>query len=153
MFGIKKTDKSKSSPFSLGATTLIAEGTDLEGDLHFKGNLEVEGRIIGNILSEDENARVRVLQGGSVEGEVWVAAVVVNGHVKGDIYASKQAKLASKAVVEGNIHYNLIEIEKGAEVVGSFFHEQPQTNVTAFPKEGRSEEGPDSAKKADKQSV
>ena len=137
----------------MGATTLIAEGTDLEGDLHFKGNLEVEGRIIGNILSEDENARVRVLQGGSVEGEVWVAAVVVNGHVKGDIYASKQAKLASKAVVEGNIHYNLIEIEKGAEVVGSFVHEQPQTNVTAFPKEGRSEEGPDSSKKADKQSV
>lgn len=153
MFGIKKTEKSKSSPFSLGATTLIAEGTELEGDLHFKGNLEVEGRIIGNILSEDENARVRVLQGGSVEGEVWVAAVVVNGHVKGDIYASKQAKLASKAVVEGNIHYNLIEIEKGAEVVGSFVHEQPQTNVTAFPKEGRSEENPDSSKKADKQSV
>ena len=153
MFGIKKTDKSKSSPFSLGATTLIAKGTELEGDLHFKGNLEVEGGIIGNILSEDENARVRVLQGGSVEGEVWVAAVVVNGHIKGDIYASKQAKLASKAVVEGNIHYNLIEIEKGAEVVGSFVHEQPQTNVTAFPKEGRSEENPDSSKKADKQSV
>jgi cytoskeletal protein CcmA (bactofilin family) len=137
----------------LGATTLIAKGTELEGDLHFKGNLEIEGRIIGNILSEDENARVRVLQGGSVEGEVWVAAVVVNGHIKGDIYASKQAKLASKAVVEGNIHYNLIEIEKGAEVVGSFVHEQPQTNVTAFPKEGRSEENPDSSKKADKQSV
>ena len=153
MFGIKKTDKSKSGPFSLGATTLIAEGNEIEGDLHFKGNLEVEGNVIGNILSEDENARVRVLQGGSVEGEVWVAAVVVNGHVKGDIYASKQAKLASKAVVEGNIHYNLIEIEKGAEVVGSFVHEQPHSNVTAFPKDGRAEESPDSAKKADKQSV
>ena len=121
--------------------------------MHFKGNLEVEGNVIGNILSEDENARVRVLQGGSVEGEVWVATVVVNGHVKGDIYASKQAKLASKAVVEGNIHYNLIEIEKGAEVVGSFVHEQPHSNVTAFPKEGRGEESPDVSKKADKQSV
>ena len=153
MFGFKNNDNAKSGPFSLGSTTLIAEGTELEGDLHFKGNLEVEGSIVGNILSEDENARVRVLQGGSVHGEVWVGTVIINGNVKGDIYASKQAKLAAKAVVEGNIHYNLIEIEKGAEVVGSFIHEQPQTNVTAFPKEGRGDETVETVKKADKQSV
>ena len=72
MFGFKNNDNAKSGPFSLGSTTLIAEGTELEGDLHFKGNLEVEGSIVGNILSEDENARVRVLQGGSVHGEVWM---------------------------------------------------------------------------------
>jgi hypothetical protein len=49
------------------------------------------------------------------------------------------------------VHYSLIEIEKGAEVVGSFVHEQPQTNVTAFPKDGRAEESADSANKAEKQ--
>ena len=87
---------------------MIAEGTDVEGDLNFKGNLEVQGTVNGNILSDDENARVRILQGGSIQGEVWVPQVVVNGNVKGDIFASKQVKLASKAVVEGNIHYNLI---------------------------------------------
>ncbi|MDG1164923.1 MAG: polymer-forming cytoskeletal protein [Porticoccaceae bacterium] len=151
MFGMKDSDSS--SPFSLGATTLIAEGTDLEGDLNFKGNLEIQGTVIGNILSDDENARVRILQGGSIQGEVWVANVVINGHVKGDIYASKQAKLAAKAVVEGNIHYNLIEIERGAEVVGSFVHEQPQTNVTAFPKEGLDEERAETTKKVEKQSI
>jgi cytoskeletal protein CcmA (bactofilin family) len=53
-------------------------------------------------------------------------------------------------VVEGNVHYNLIEIEKGAEVVGSFVHEQPQTNVTAFPKEGRAEGSEELAKKVEK---
>lgn len=151
MFGIK--DRDSTNPFSTGATTLIAEGTEIEGDLNFKGNLEIQGSVTGNILSDDENARVRILQGGSIQGEVWVSHVVVNGNVKGDIFASKQVKLASKAVVEGNIHYNLIEIERGAEVVGSFVHEQPQTNVTAFPKEGRAEESAESNKKADKQSI
>ena len=68
MFGIKSSDSTGS--FSIGSTTLIAEGTALEGDLNFKGNLEIEGTVVGNILSEDENARVRVLQGGSIEGEV-----------------------------------------------------------------------------------
>ena len=115
--------------------------------------MEIQGTVIGNILSDDENARVRILQGGSIQGEVWVSQVVVNGHIKGDIFASKQVKLASKAVVEGNIHYNLIEIERGAEVVGSFVHEQPQTNVTAFPKEGRAEDGAETTKKAEKQSI
>ena len=150
MFGIKNGDNQ--SPFSQAATTLIAPGTEVEGDLNFKGNLEIEGTIKGNILSEDENSHVRVLNGGSVQGEIWVATVVVNGHVDGDIYASKQAKLASKAVVEGNIHYNLIEIEKGAHVVGSFVHEQPQqqTNVTAFPADGRIDKADDWAKKAEK---
>ena len=136
MFGIKSGDSH--GPFSLGSTTLIARGAELEGDLNFKGSL-------------DEDARIRILQGGSVKGDVWVAAVLVNGHVTGDIYASKQAKLASQAVVEGNVHYNLIEIEKGAEVVGSFVHEQPQTNVTAFPKDGRAEDSADLAKKVEKQ--
>ena len=150
MFGIKSGDSH--GRFSLGSTTLIAEGTELEGDLNFKGSLEVEGSITGNILSEDDDARIRILKGGSVKGDVWVATVLINGRVTGDIYASKQAKLASQAVVEGNVHYNLIEIEKGAEVVGSFVHEQPQTNVTAFPKEGRAEDSSESAKKADKQS-
>lgn len=150
MFGIKSGDSH--GPFSLGSTTLIAEGTELEGDLNFKGSLEVEGSITGNILSEDDDARIRILKGGSVKGDVWVATVLINGRVTGDIYASKQAKLASQAVVEGNVHYNLIEIEKGAEVVGSFVHEQPQTNVTAFPNEGRAEDSSESAKKADKQS-
>ena len=51
MFGFKNNDNAKSGPFSLGSTTLIAEGTELEGDLHFKGNLEVEGSIVGNSLS------------------------------------------------------------------------------------------------------
>ena len=149
MFGMKSGDSH--GPFSLGSTTLIARGTELEGDLNFKGSLEVEGSITGNILSEDEDARIRILQGGSIKGDIRVATVLVNGHVTGDIYASNQAKLASQAVVEGHVHYSLIEIEKGAEVVGSFVHEQPQTNVTAFLKDGRAEESADSANKAGKQ--
>jgi cytoskeletal protein CcmA (bactofilin family) len=52
--------------------------------------------------------------------------------------------------VEGNIHYNLIEIEKGAHVVGSFVHEQPQTNVSAFPADGRIDQPDGMVKKVEK---
>jgi cytoskeletal protein CcmA (bactofilin family) len=124
-----------------GATTLIAKGTRVEGDLHFTGSLEIEGTVVGNVRSDDQSSRVRLLHGSLLEGEIWVGDVVINGHVKGNIYAGNLVKLASKAVIEGNIHYSLIEVEKGAEVVGSFVLEQESTNVSKFPKEAQSADG------------
>ena len=129
MFG-KKDDVS-----DLSTTTLIAKGTRIEGDLNFLGCLEIEGTVVGNVRSEDQKSRVRILHGGLLEGEIRVSDVVINGKVRGDIFAGNLIKLASKAVVEGNIHYSLIVVEKGAEVIGSFVLEQANTNVSNFPKD------------------
>ena len=120
-----------------GSTTLIAEGTTLTGDIAFSGNLEVEGSVIGNITSADENAKLRILNSGSVVGDIEVANIVINGNVRGDLYASQLIKLAAKAVVQGSVNYKLIEIEKGAEVVGSFVYHQPTSNVTQFPADSK----------------
>ena len=73
-----------------------------------------------------------MIQGGAVDGKIAVPTVIVNGHVKGDIFATKHALLASKAVVEGNIYYNTLEIERGAHVAGNLVHEVPSTNVSSF---------------------
>ena len=131
MFG-KKDDVSDQS-----TTTLIAKGTRIEGDLNFLGCLEIEGIVVGNVRSEDQKSRVRILHGGVLEGEIRVSDVVINGNVRGDIFAGNLIKLASKAVVEGNIHYSLIEVDKGAEVIGSFVLEQANANVSNFPKDSQ----------------
>ena len=120
-----------------GSTTLIAEGTTLTGDIAFSGNLEVEGSVIGNITSADENAKIRILNSGSVVGDIEVANIVINGNARGDLYASQLIKLAAKAVVQGSVNYKLIEIEKGAEVVGSFVYHQAPNNVTQFPADSK----------------
>ena len=120
-----------------GSTTLIAEGTTLTGDIAFSGNLEVEGSVIGNITSADENAKIRILNSGSVVGDIEVANIVINGNARGDLYASQLIKLAAKAVVQGSVNYKLIEIEKGAEVVGSFVYHQATSNVTQFPADSK----------------
>ena len=135
MFGIKAGKTT--GTFPVGSTTLIAAETELQGSLVFSGHLEIEGKILGNLVSEDENARVRVLPGGSVEGEIRVANVVINGRVKGNIYSGKKAQLIAQARVEGNVHYGLIEMESGAEIIGNLVHESLQTNVSEFPKEDR----------------
>ena len=119
--------------FNAGTTTLIAAGTQLTGDISFTGNLEIEGEVIGNVSAAGDQSRVRVLESGSVSGNIEVATIIVNGHVKGDLYASELVELAAKAVVEGNLNYNLIGIEKGAEVVGSFVYHSAESNITPFP--------------------
>ncbi|HIG67813.1 MAG TPA: polymer-forming cytoskeletal protein [Porticoccaceae bacterium] len=134
MFTNKNTSESLAP--SSEATTLVAAGTELKGDLNFSGSLEIQGSIVGKVVADDETAQIRILNGGSVLGEIWVPNVIVNGLIKGDIYASKHIQLAAKAKVEGTIYYSSIEIERGADIGGKLVHEIPATNVTAFQKAG-----------------
>ena len=128
--------KNKSVPFAAGNTTLIAGGTHVVGDIHFSGNLEVEGQITGNVVAENgTDARVRILPDGKLVGDVHVPVVVINGHIEGNIFSSNQVELADKAVVEGNLHYVLIEIEKGAQVNGSFVHQTKEEPSNVVPLE------------------
>lgn len=119
-----KDRRSKSNNYSAETTTLVAAGTHIKGEVRFHGNLEIEGKVTGNIIAEDaDKARVRILPTGEVHGEVHAPVMVVNGLVVGDLFVSEQVELASKAVVEGNVHYQLIEVEMGARVNGSFIRE------------------------------
>lgn len=132
MFNKDREQATTKASSSGEATTLIAHGTSIKGDLNFHGSLEVQGSIAGTITADDDNAQIRVIQGGAVDGKIAVPTVIVNGHVKGDIFATKHARLASKAVVEGNIYYNTLEIERGAHVAGNLVHEIPPTNISSF---------------------
>jgi cytoskeletal protein CcmA (bactofilin family) len=126
----------KSSTRGSGGTTLISQDTVVVGDLRFKGNLEVEGLVQGNIIAVSEkNARIRVVGKGCVEGEIRAPYVVINGLVKGDVYCSKQLELASKGCVNGNVFYAMVEMSAGAEVNGSLTHveEAPPIDKTQVP--------------------
>lgn len=119
MFGKKE----KVVGFASGSTTLISKSTEIVGDIKFSGNLEIEGTVRGNIISEsDADARVRVMEKGLVQGDIRVPKVVINGHVEGDVHSDKHVELAARATVEGNVHYRLIEMVKGAQVNGSLLY-------------------------------
>ena len=78
-----------------GSTTLISAGTTVSGDITFSGNLDIEGRVIGSISAEPgASALLRVVAGGSVEGEIRVPSTSISGSVEGDIYSSENLELA-----------------------------------------------------------
>ena len=103
--------------------TLVSRTTEIVGDIHFSGELIIEGKVKGNIYAEDDSeALIRVAENGSVEGEICVPSAIVNGLVQGDVRAAIHIELAAKAVVVGNVYYNLIEMVMGSEVNGNLTH-------------------------------
>ncbi len=115
--------KEKASFGGSGSTTLISRDTEIVGDINFSGNLDIEGTVRGNIAAQSgKDAVVRIVDKGLVEGEIRAPSVIINGVIVGDVYSSKHLELASKARVQGNIHYTLVEMAIGAEVNGSLKH-------------------------------
>jgi len=103
--------------------TLIGQHTEVTGDVKFKGGLHVDGTIKGNVIAEgDGQSMLSLSEHGTIEGEVKVPFVVINGVVIGDVHGSEHMELASKARVAGNVYYNLIEMAIGAEVNGKLVH-------------------------------
>ena len=105
------------------STTLISKDSEIEGNIKFSGDLEIQGLVRGNVIANTEaKATVRVVEGGRVEGEIHAPVIIINGQVVGDVHCSNHVELAAKAEVEGNIHYNLIEMVKGSQVNGSLMY-------------------------------
>lgn len=106
-----------------GAQTLIAANSRVVGDIHFTGGLHVQGHVQGNLLAGPEGGDLVIGEGGLVEGEIHAPHVVINGEVRGDVFASDRLELAARAVVTGNVHYRLVEIVIGARIDGVMRHQ------------------------------
>ena len=117
MFGNKKRIRSAK------IDTLIGHKSVMLGDVRFAGGLHVDGTVKGNVLAEEDDSSVLTLsESGSIEGEVRVPNVVLNGTVIGDVHARQHIELASNARITGDVYYNLLEMAMGAEVNGNLVH-------------------------------
>jgi len=103
--------------------TVIGMGTQVEGDVTFSGGLHVDGIVTGCVRGEqDELSALTLSEQGTIEGDIEVPHIILNGTVIGDVYASRRVELAPKAKVTGTVYYNLLEMAMGAEVNGQLIH-------------------------------
>jgi len=116
--------------------TLIGNTIVIRGDLIFSGGLHIDGKIIGNVIAEDGSNSMMILSDhGSIEGEVRVPYVVLNGEVIGDVYATERVELSAKAQVKGNVFYNLLEMALGSQVNGNLVHCKNEKKLLEFQRE------------------
>ena len=133
MFGQKKRKHSV-------IDTLVGSNSKVSGDVFFEGGCHIDGTVNGSVSADpDTESALSISDIGSVDGGVTVPYVVLNGIVKGDVFASQRVELGPTARVIGNVYYNLIEMAIGAEINGKLVH-QPEGQVPLLEQTSRIDE-------------
>ena len=114
-----KTKKMNTSDSSESFDTLIGAATRIEGRMVVNKSIRLDGTIDGSIESStDTQVTVAIGNTGLVHGDVRAHRVLVNGQVDGNIYARERCELHQTSKVKGDIHYGMLGIEHGAEILG-----------------------------------
>ncbi len=94
--------------------TFISADTTVTGDLESHADISVEGSVEGNIT-----CRTLTLRGEpTITGDVHVEAVHVCGRFTGALRA-KKVVVTKAAKMTGDIYYETLELQEGAEFEGS----------------------------------
>lgn len=99
--------------------SLIAHGSRVEGNLKFTEGLRVDGEVVGDIRAmTDEPSMLVISEAAVVQGEIHADHVIVNGTVRGPIFATELLELQPKAHIEGDVSYRALEMHQGAVISG-----------------------------------
>jgi cytoskeletal protein CcmA (bactofilin family) len=99
--------------------TLIGKASRVRGGMEFAGGLHLDGSIEGDLRADPvEGSSLSVSETGSIDGNVEVGTLMLNGAVRGDIVARGRVVLGATARVQGNLYYGVIEMTLGAQIMG-----------------------------------
>ena len=99
------------------ADSLLGRGGDFKGKLTFFGTVRIEGRIEGEILSDDT---LVVAPGGAVYGSVDVGTLIVTGGlVEASVKAKKAVEIHPGGRLVGEVLSPVFQIERGAVFQGT----------------------------------
>ena len=99
--------------------SLIAEGTEITGDVKFRDGMRVDGTVKGSLCADAAVPSILVIsETALIEGEVAADHVIVNGTVKGPVHARQMLELQPKARIDGDVDYALLEMHQGAIISG-----------------------------------
>jgi cytoskeletal protein CcmA (bactofilin family) len=99
--------------------TLIGKASRVHGGMEFAGGLHLDGAIEGNLRADPvDGSSLSVSETGSIDGNIEVGNLMLNGAVRGDIVARGRVVLGATARVQGNVYYGVIEMTLGAQIMG-----------------------------------
>ena len=128
----KKPDSPSSptpKPMANGSTfSVIGSDVVIKGDVAASADLHVDGRIEGDLSCTS----LVQGEGSHIEGGITAESARLAGTVTGSISARELVVLKS-ARIHGDVHYDALTIEQGAEVEGRFAHRVPQQRAADKP--------------------
>lgn len=92
----------------------LGEGASFEGEIHSKGEIEVAGKVKGNISAKC----LRILETGKVTGHVNAEKIEILGCIIGNT-ESVNVHVGEKGVVRGDLRFELnLSVAEGADILG-----------------------------------
>ena len=99
--------------------SLIAGGSQIDGNIAFSDGLRVDGAINGCVRAREDSASILVIsESATVVGEVTADHIIINGTVKGPVNANQMLELQPRARIEGDVRYVALEMHQGALITG-----------------------------------
>jgi cytoskeletal protein CcmA (bactofilin family) len=100
--------------------TLLGKGSEFEGKLTFEGTVRVDGKLSGEIFSDDV---LVVGEGAEVHAEVDIGEIIIQGLVIGNIRAKRSVEIHAPGKVRGDITTPSLQIDKGVIFEGKCYME------------------------------
>jgi cytoskeletal protein CcmA (bactofilin family) len=111
------TKKSTATP------TLISKGCVIEGKIESDVFLRIDGNVKGEIFI---NEGIIVGELGTIDGNLNAREAVIYGTINGTIKADS-IQIKSTGKIQGELHTNNLQVEKGAVYVGNVYMDKFQS--------------------------
>ncbi|CDL83742.1 bactofilin family protein [Xenorhabdus szentirmaii] len=95
--------------------TVIAKNSVFKGDIEMEGDIQVWGKIIGNIRVK--GGAIRIMHAGKVEGELNAPEIIIDGHVEGTCCA-ETLDILEHGELRGVSRCGSMSIRRGGLFVG-----------------------------------
>ena len=102
----------------------LGSDTVYEGKLSFKGTVRIEGKFIGDIVSD---GTLNIGKDAQVRGTLGVGELLLSGHFNGDALVKRRTVVYSSGVMEGNLQTPKLLTEEGAIIEGQITMKNPGT--------------------------
>jgi cytoskeletal protein CcmA (bactofilin family) len=97
--------------------TVISRSLHIKGELLAQVDLVIHGQIEGQIIGPQSQLMIK--GAGRIRGDIHARSIIIEGLVRGDLYASETVTLSRSADVEGKIEAPEVVMEKGSRFNGN----------------------------------
>ncbi len=99
----------------MNSNNIIGKGTTFTGNIETYGNIRIEGKVVGDVISK---SKVAVGPSAIIEGKLLAQVAEIEGEVKGKVEVTDLLILKPTSKVAGDIYANKLTVESGAKFDG-----------------------------------
>jgi len=96
--------------------TILGVGSDFKGQIAVKGTVRVDGKIEGNVTSEEG---VIVGEKGIVKGNISAKTILISGKVTGNVTSTKRLEITPTGQLQGDIRTPRLALAEGVIFKGN----------------------------------